>query len=94
VAGRVPDELAEQFAADTLELKTHELSEKYNIAQSAVKDWRLDCKRRLAGIDLGRYAPGALFSTVLNERGVTLKAKASTSRSQETLRFVGATDSG
>jgi hypothetical protein len=47
LAGKVPDELAEQFAADTFELKTHELCEKYDIAQSTAKDWRLDCKRRL-----------------------------------------------
>jgi hypothetical protein len=52
VAGKVPDELAKQFAADTFELKAHELAEKYNIAISTVKDWRLDCRRRL-GLETG-----------------------------------------
>ena len=49
MAGKVPDELAANCPADTFELKTHELSEKYNVAQSTVKDWQLDCKRWLTG---------------------------------------------
>jgi hypothetical protein len=57
LAGRVPDELAAQFAADTFELKTHELGEKYEIALSTAKDWRLDCKRRL-GLPIG-YGTGS-----------------------------------
>jgi hypothetical protein len=69
LAGRVPTELAEQFAADTFELKTHELSDKYDIAISTVKDWRLDCKMRLS-MATG-YGTGS--STVTNAviKGVT-----------------------
>jgi hypothetical protein len=47
LAGRPPDDLAQQFAKDTLTLTTHELAGKYQIAESTVRDWRLFCKRSL-----------------------------------------------
>ena len=47
MAGRVPDDRAGEFAQDTFVLNTHGLSQKYDIAESTARDWRLDCKRRL-----------------------------------------------
>jgi hypothetical protein len=47
MAGRCPDDKAQEFAADTLELSTRELAKKWGIAISTVKDWRLDAKERL-----------------------------------------------
>jgi hypothetical protein len=47
LAGRPPDDLAEQFATDTFTLTTHELTHEYQIAESTVRDWRLFCKRTL-----------------------------------------------
>jgi hypothetical protein len=38
LAGRPPDDLAQQFAQDTLTLTTHELAGKYEIAESTVRD--------------------------------------------------------
>lgn len=59
MAGRLPDNLASQFAADTFTLTTHELAGKYDIAESTVRDWRLHCKRKLelaVGYGTGRSA--------------------------------------
>ena len=47
MAGRPPDDLANQFAADTFTLTTHQLAVKYSIAESTVRDWRLHCRRKL-----------------------------------------------
>jgi hypothetical protein len=47
MAGKPPEDLAKQFASDTLTLSTHELAQKYQIAESTVRDWRLFCKRSL-----------------------------------------------
>jgi hypothetical protein len=47
MAGKVPDEKAQEFAADTFTLTTHELAGKYDIAESTVRDWHLHCKRKL-----------------------------------------------
>ncbi len=38
MAGRPPDDLAQQFATDTLPLTTHELTDKYEIAESTVRE--------------------------------------------------------
>ena len=55
MAGRPPDDLAQQFAADTLTLTTHELAGKYEIAESTFRDWRLFCKRSLdLEVDYGK----------------------------------------
>jgi hypothetical protein len=40
LAGKVPDNLVEQFAPDRFDSKTYELVEKRDIAISTVKDWR------------------------------------------------------
>jgi hypothetical protein len=47
LAGRPPDDLAQQFAKYTLALTTHDLAGKHEIAESTVRDWRLFCKRNL-----------------------------------------------
>jgi len=62
LAGRPPDELARQFAADTFSLTTHELAGKYGIAESTVRDWRLFCKRYLE-LEVGYGAPARPSST-------------------------------
>jgi hypothetical protein len=54
LAGGLPGELARQFAADTFTLTTHELTGKYGIAESTLRDWRLFCKRNLElAVDYG-----------------------------------------
>jgi transposase-like protein len=56
MAGRCPDDKAQVFAADTLELSTRELAKKYGIAISTIKDWRQDARERL-GLEVG-YGTG------------------------------------
>jgi len=60
LAGRPPDDLAKQFAQDTLTLTTHELARKYEIAESTVRDWRLFCKRSL-DLEVGYGVPKMHF---------------------------------
>lgn len=69
MAGKVPDDIAEQFANDTFSLKTHELAKKYEIKGSTVSDWRLDCKRRL-GLKTG-YGTGGPTVTEPAIKGLT-----------------------
>jgi len=60
MAGRPPDDLAQQFAQDTLTLTTHELAHEYGIAESTVRDWRLFCKRSL-DLEVGYGRPQMHF---------------------------------
>ena len=60
MAGRPPNDLAPQFAQDTLTLTTHELAGKYEIAESTVRDWRLFCKRCL-DLEVGYGRPRMRF---------------------------------
>jgi hypothetical protein len=60
LAGRPKDDIVPQFVEDTMTMTTAELSGKYKIAESTVRDWRLFCKRSL-DLEVGYGVPKMHF---------------------------------
>jgi predicted phosphodiesterase len=68
MAGRPPEDRAKEFAKDTLTMTTYELSQKYGIAESTVRDWRLYCKRQM-DLEVGYGKPAMTFINKKDDPG-------------------------